>query len=110
MVPNVGFELTTYCLQDSCSTTELIRHKTKKHSIKMICFLVKCLVKNYCFLTAGATGALATGALALVGFAATGAEQEPFEQELFLPKIPSTETDETATTVASKNENINHPP
>jgi hypothetical protein len=25
MVPNVGFELTTYCLQDSCSTTELIR-------------------------------------------------------------------------------------
>lgn len=27
MVPNVGFELTTYCLQDSCSTTELIRQK-----------------------------------------------------------------------------------
>ena len=25
MVPDVGFELTTYCLQDSCSTTELIR-------------------------------------------------------------------------------------
>ena len=25
VVPNVGFELTTYCLQDSCSTTELIR-------------------------------------------------------------------------------------
>ncbi len=27
MVPDVGFELTTYCLQDSCSTTELIRLK-----------------------------------------------------------------------------------
>ena len=26
MVPNVGFELTTYRLQGGCSTTELIRH------------------------------------------------------------------------------------
>ncbi len=27
VVPDVGIELTTYCLQDSCSTTELIRRK-----------------------------------------------------------------------------------
>jgi hypothetical protein len=30
VVPDVGFELTTYCLQDSCSTTELIRHAEMK--------------------------------------------------------------------------------
>jgi hypothetical protein len=29
-VPDVGFELTTYCLQDSCSTAELIRLYEKK--------------------------------------------------------------------------------
>ena len=74
MVPNVGFELTTYCLQDSCSTTELIRHKTKKHNTKVVCFLVKFLVKNYYFLTTGATGAAGAAAGAtLAGFAAAGA-------------------------------------
>lgn len=40
------------------------------------------------------------------GLAATGAEQVPPVQEAFLPKIPSTDTEETATTVASRNVNI----
>jgi hypothetical protein len=43
------------------------------------------------------------------GFSATGAEQEPLWQD-FLPKIPSTDTEEIATVVATRNENINHPP
>jgi len=42
---------------------------------------------------------------ATAGFAATGAEQELPEQDR-LPKIPSTDTEETATTVASRNVNI----
>lgn len=44
----------------------------------------------------------------VTGFAATatGAEHVPPEQEAFLPKIPSTDTEETATTVANTNENI----
>jgi len=45
---------------------------------------------------------------ATAGFAATatGAEQVPPAQEDFLPKIPSTDTEEIATTVANTNENI----
>lgn len=49
---------------------------------------------------------LASTFFSATGFAATGAEQVPPEQEDFLPKIPSTDTEETATTVANTNENI----
>jgi hypothetical protein len=45
---------------------------------------------------------------AAAGFATTStvAEQEPLEQEPFLLKIPSSDTEETATVVATRNENI----
>lgn len=51
---------------------------------------------------------LASTFFSVTGFSATvtGAEQVPPEQEDFLPKIPSTDTEETATTVANTNENI----
>jgi hypothetical protein len=49
---------------------------------------------------------LASTFFSATGFSATGEEHEPLEQEDFLPKIPSADTDETATTVASRNENI----
>jgi len=51
---------------------------------------------------------LASTFFSVTGFSvtATEAEQEPLEQEAFLPKIPSTDTEETATTVANTNENI----
>jgi hypothetical protein len=48
---------------------------------------------------------LASTFFSVTGFAATGAEQVPPVQD-FLPKIPSTDTEETATTVASRNVNI----
>ena len=48
---------------------------------------------------------LASTFFSVTGFAATGAEQEVPLQDL-LPKIPSTDTEETATTVANTNENI----
>ena len=49
---------------------------------------------------------LASTFFSVTGFAATGAEHVPPAQEDFLPKIPSTDTEETATTVANTNENI----
>ena len=49
--------------------------------------------------------ALTSTFFSATGFAATGAEQEvPLQDRL--PKIPSTDTEETATTVASRNVNI----
>lgn len=50
---------------------------------------------------------LASAFFSVTGFAATatGAEHVPPAQD-FLPKIPSTDTEETATTVANTNENI----
>ena len=50
--------------------------------------------------------AVASTFFSATGLAATGAEHVPPAQEDFLPKIPSTDTEETATTVANTNENI----
>jgi len=58
------------------------------------------------FLAHDAVALASTFFSATAGFAATGAEQVPPAQEDFLPKMPSTDTEETATTVASRNVNI----